>query len=583
MRKFIALLVFLTILCIPFSSASEELPVEEFAPEEVVEVLEIEPAQEVIEEQEEEEIEESESPTPTPTPSPTPAPRTITVTKVLKGEIWQVRCDVMDGTDFKAGGGYWKADITNSANVTSKEGHRSNHCGDWENWVLFVDENGEATGLYQLKSGSTGGTLPCVVYRPKYNLSKNEIIYIDPTNVTDETLNKFKDNYKTPISYSEINLVEGQRLWWTTQNGGQVWHHTGTLRRTNPRFAIVINGVPYNLGVGESIQITEVEEGLTQVEEIATANYRLYNIEQDSDGNITITNEIDDPEQPTARPPKPPEKITPTPSPTPTPNPSPTPSPTPTPTSTPTATPTPSPTPTITPTVTPTQSAPTPTPTVSPTPISTITPTSTPPVPTPTITPALTVTPTETITATPTLTPTLPMPMITPTPIPTPIPTSAPLGKLKITKIVAIDGNETLDASAQGYTFKFRVTGPSDFDKTYKITVTNGHNSILIKNLEPGEYRVAESGKDELFTSHDGQWCKYVDVNYNHTAEVQFINDYNEPILIPEVPPTEEPEIEITIKELHYDPRTGKWYTLIPYAVPLGLGVPFVQVGDCFE
>ena len=81
---------------------------------------------------------------PSPTPTPTPTPTTITVTKELLGEIWQVRCDTMDNTDFKAGGGYWMPDITNSSHNTSKEGHRSNHCGNWDNWVLFVNEEGVA-------------------------------------------------------------------------------------------------------------------------------------------------------------------------------------------------------------------------------------------------------------------------------------------------------------------------------------------------------------------------------------------------------------------------------------------------------
>ena len=119
--------------------------------------------------------------------TPTDLTNTITVTKDLKGEIWQVRCDVMDNTTFIAGGGYWKADITNHANVTSKEGHRSNHCGDWENWVLFVNEEGVATGLYQLKSGSTGGTLPSIVYRSPgdlANIPESQLIY-DPTSPGD--------------------------------------------------------------------------------------------------------------------------------------------------------------------------------------------------------------------------------------------------------------------------------------------------------------------------------------------------------------------------------------------------------------
>ena len=119
--------------------------------------------------------------------TPTDLPGTITVTKNLQGEIWQVRCDVMDNTTFIAGGGYWMADITNHENITSKEGHRSNHCGNWENWVLFVDENGIATGLYQLKSGSTGGTLPSIIYKTPddlKNVAEGQLIY-DPVGTGD--------------------------------------------------------------------------------------------------------------------------------------------------------------------------------------------------------------------------------------------------------------------------------------------------------------------------------------------------------------------------------------------------------------
>lgn len=391
---------------------------------------------------------ESPSPTPTETPTatPTPTPRPITVTKQLLGEIWQVRCDTMDGTSFQAGGGYWKADITNYRNVTSAEGHRSNHCGDWENWVLFVNENGEATGLYQLKSGSTGGTLPSIVYRPQHNLSKDQIINIDPTNVTDPVLNMFKENYAHAMPFSEINLVEGERLWWTSQNGGQMWHHTGVLRKTTPRFAIVINGVPYSLGVGESITLTDVEDGLVQVDEISTANYKLHEIQHTDDGDVIIINEVDDPDRPTPKPPKPLETITPTPSPTPSPTPTATPTvtPSPTPTMTPSSSPTPSPSPTSTPEVTATPTPhitdtptpevtdePSPTPYVSPSPLPTPTPTSSPTkTPDPTGTPTATIKPTPTatpaITATPSPSPSG-IPILTPTPTPTSTPTLSPI------------------------------------------------------------------------------------------------------------------------------------------------------------
>ena len=223
---------------------------------------------------------------------PEPPTKTITVTKVLKGEIWQVRCDVMDNTDFKAGGGYWKADITNSQNATSKEGHRSNHCGNKENWVLFVNEEGQAVSLYQLKSGSTGGTLPSIMYRAPTDLAaigESQLIY-DPTDPNDEMTNRLKSVFspENVMPFSEINLQEGQRLFWISQNGKQVWHHTGVLHRTDPKFAISINGVIYNLGVGDTITLTDIEEGLLEIEEIATANYKLQAIEYDEDGHVTI-------------------------------------------------------------------------------------------------------------------------------------------------------------------------------------------------------------------------------------------------------------------------------------------------------
>lgn len=249
-----------------------------------------------------------------PQPSPTevvttpPSTTTITVTKIVKGEIWQVRCDTMDNTTFHAGGGRWMADITNHENITSKEGHRSNHCGSWENWVLFVNEDGKATGLYQLKSGSTGGTLPSIIYGSPSDLasiSEGRLIY-DPTDPNDVMTNRLITSVFTPsnvIPFSAIPLREGYRLFWISQNGSQIWHHTGVLRKTNPRFTIVINGTQYMLGVGETITIEDVEEGLLEVDEIATANYKLKAVQNDGEGHYVVINEIDDPNRPTPTPP----------------------------------------------------------------------------------------------------------------------------------------------------------------------------------------------------------------------------------------------------------------------------------------
>ena len=348
-----------------------------------------------------------------PPPKETPTPTPITVTKQLKGEIWQVRCDTMDNTKFKAGGGYWKADISNWENLTSKEGHRSNHCGSWENWVLFVDENGVAVSLYQLKSGSTGGTLPSVMYRAPEDLAhvaEGQLLY-DPTDPNDEMTARLINEVFIPsnvMPFSDIHLQEGERLFWISQNKNQVWHHTGVLRKTDPKFTIVINGTPYLLGVDESITLTDLEEGLIEVEEIATANYKLQAVQRDGDGNIIVINEINPPDKPTPTPPPPVVTPTPTPSPTPEETESPSPSPTPDETETPSPTPeeseSPSPTPEETETLSPTPEE---TETPSPTPDETETPSPTPeesesPSPTPEESESPSPTPDETETPSPT-------------------------------------------------------------------------------------------------------------------------------------------------------------------------------------
>lgn len=448
------------------------------------------------------------TPTNTPEPTPTPTPRPVTITKQLKGEIWQVRCDVMDGTIFQAGGGIWKADITNDANTTAREGHRSNHCGDWENWVLFVNENGVATGLYQLKSGSTGGTLPSIVYRPKHDLSKSQIINVDPTNVTDPILNLFKENYSEAMPFSEINLVEGERLWWTSQNGGQMWHHTGVLRKTSPRFAIVINGVPYSLGVGDSITLTDIEDGLVQVNEIATSNYKLHDIQYTDEGDVVIVNQVDDPGRSTPKPPKPLPTVTPTPKPTATPSPTPTATPTLSPTPTPTATPspTPSPTPTITPSLTP-----------SPSPTPTITPTATP---NPSLTPTVTPSPTPTIKPTPTVTPTE-VPVNEPTHIPTPTTSITP-----------------------------EPTTPAPTE---------------IETPTPTGIPIASS-------TPTGTPTPTIATTSTPTLRPR-----------PTATPLPTPKVE-NGKTWYYNPRHGNWYTIITdYGTPLGAGVTINQAGDCFD
>lgn len=626
-RCFIAALVFIAMLFVPFSSVGEDL----FEPSEEPLIIEVESTDEpVIEEVDlpepeitpEPTLELTPEPEPTPEPTPTEIPkRDITVTKVLKGEIWQVRCDVMDGTTFQSGGGIWKADITNSTNNTSREGHRSNHCGDWENWVLFVNEDGVATGLYQLKSGSTGGTLPSIIYRPRHDLSKSQIINVDPTNVMDTILNLFKENYSQPIPFSEINLVEGERLWWTSQNGGQMWHHTGVLRKTHPRFAIVINGEVYNLGVGESIQLHDVEEGLLQIEEIATANYKLHEIQYDENGNITIVNEIDDPARPTPKPPAPLPTVTPSPTPTEEPTAAPTeaPTPTPTPSPTPTLEPTPSPSPTSTPSPSPTPEPtltpspiPTPTSTPEPTPSFTPEPTSTPtlePTPAPTIepTPAPTAEPTSVPTVEPTSTPTLePTPSPSPTVEPTSIPTIASTPTLEPTPILTNTPSLTPIVTSTSIPTPIPTITPSPTPTLIPtLTPTSTPTVTPILTLTPTSIPTSTPEVTNEPTIVP-------------TITPEPTNIPNTPTLAPEITPTvsptasilptevltptptatrtPKPTLKITpmptpyidddgIEWFYIETKKGPhWYHIVEdYGVPLGLSIPYNHAGDCFD
>lgn len=476
-------------------------------------------------------------PTPTPSPTPTPTPNTITVTKKLKGEIWSLRCDTMDNTKFKAGGGYWMADINNPGHITSKEGHRSNHCGNRENWVLFVSEEGKAISLYQLKSGSTGGTLPSIVYRAPADLCsipEHQFIY-DPTNPNDVMTNRLINEVFIPqnaMPFNEINLVEGQRLFWISQNGTQVWHHTGVLKKTTPRFAFVINGEPYTLGVGETITLTEVEDGLLEIEEIASSNYKLVEITHDDEGNYVVINEINPPNKPTPTPP--PAVQTPTPTPSPTPTPTPTPSQTPTPTPTVTVTVSESPTPTPTPTLTVTTSespsptpSPTPTPTVTPTITPTVTPTATP-TETPTPTPTVSESPAPTSTETPTITPET---SESPSPSPTPTPTPAPTCGFTVKKVVS--NYELMEDDA---VFFFQIHGVGfEEDEFIEISVdhTTGIGMWEIDGLKPGKYSVEEIDISEEFELVSEQKVTLYVID---TQTFEFTNKF-----IPKVTPTPTP------------------------------------------
>ena len=426
-----------------------------------------------------------------------PPTTTITVTKELRGEIWSVRCDVMDQVSFTAGGGKWKPDITNWEHNTSKEGHRSNHCGNGENWVLFVNEAGVVTGLYQLKSGSTGGTLPSIMYRAPADLAsipESQLIY-DPTisgdPMTTRLLKVFSPENVMP--FSEVPLQEGTRLFWISQNGNQVWHHTGILHKTDPRFAIVINGEPYSLGVGETITINDIEEGLVQVEEIATANYKLQEIQHDNEGHYVIINEIDDPGRPT--PTAPPIVTTP-----------------PVETETPTSPPEETETPTNPPEETETPTLPIETETITVPPVETET---------PTITPEETETPTA--------------PIETETPTETP---SVVYCAFTIRKIV-----QNSEYMKDDTVFNFKITGHNLKEPLYvEVTVQKGQSEggTKIKNLPIGKYTVEEVNlAHEYILISDTEITQYIT---GEDMEFVFTNKHIPPTTAtPSEVPTETP------------------------------------------
>ena len=90
----------------------------------------------------------------------------LTIRKQVVGEIWTVRCDIMDHTTYRAGGTIWQFDpIMNRARKTAKEGHRLDKCGDSAHWIVWVDQQGVACRLDEIKSGATGGTLAATVYQ----------------------------------------------------------------------------------------------------------------------------------------------------------------------------------------------------------------------------------------------------------------------------------------------------------------------------------------------------------------------------------------------------------------------------------
>ena len=344
-------------------------------------------------------------PDPTPTPEPTPEPEEngyLVINKYLTEDShWSIACDVMGDED-------WAPDITNTTGARNKEGHQKKYCGTAECNKIYIGDDGLPYAIHHIKNGSN---LPNTATK----------LYTD-------------DTYTVEKPFNEIR--PGMRIYWTTQNGNQVWHHTGIVAGNLAEFEFEVNGEIYTVNAGGSLSL-ELPAGTYEVIEKAKGGYEISTVSADytvqDDGTHTIitivggeTTTVDFVNKTVIVPPEPEPTLEPTVEPTPEPTiePTPTVEPTiePTPTVEPTVEPTPTPTQEPTPIPTPTEEPIcTPTPTVQPTP--TLTPT-----PTPTTEPRVIPTPTATpITPTPTLIPTVePTPTMEPTTTPTPTPTEEP-------------------------------------------------------------------------------------------------------------------------------------------------------------
>jgi len=269
-----------------------------------------------------------------PEPKATPAPGKIYVKKTLVNDVWHIRCDVMDGTTFEAGGGYWKTDvIMNPESLTSHEGHRSNKCGDANHWIIWLDNNGTPFRMDEIKSGATGGTLPTMIFQEVYSpqdLGLNSWNELEPTDT--ERIEKYKENFK--IEKDITTVVPGERIYWVTWDDSRRWYHTGVPYVAPPTFIFYIDGEPYPIVAGETLELEDVLPGAHEIKEdsegyiitiyggqVIDDTTTMVELVDGETIEVEFVNEVITP--PTVSP-SPPPTIKPSPSPTPTPTPRPT-------------------------------------------------------------------------------------------------------------------------------------------------------------------------------------------------------------------------------------------------------------------
>ena len=139
----------------------------------------------------------------------------------------------------------------------------------------------------EIKSGSTGSTLPTVVYRPRVQMSDEQIANIGNPDHPEYVTNYMK-NFQDPVPYSEIKL--GERIYWITFNGKQVWYHSGVTYEAEPTFVVSIDGVEYTLTGGSTVTVADLEPGIHEISESDNPLYSLGKVESTAGGIYQATN-----------------------------------------------------------------------------------------------------------------------------------------------------------------------------------------------------------------------------------------------------------------------------------------------------
>ena len=224
-----------------------------------------------------------------------PNPGTIKLKKTLINDVWHIRCDVMDGTTFQAGGGIWKTDIIMNPNkITSKEGHRSNKCGDADHWIIWLNTDGIPFRMDEIKSGATGGTLPTMIFEEIYSpqdLGFNNWGELEPEDT--EKVELYKENF---MHEKDIKTVKpGERIYWVTWDKNRVWYHSGVPYIAPPTFTFYIDGEPYPIVAGQTLELTDVLPGAHEIREDVSVNDYIITVYggNDTNGTTTTVNIID--------------------------------------------------------------------------------------------------------------------------------------------------------------------------------------------------------------------------------------------------------------------------------------------------